>query len=93
MQDDELPPEAVAAWQAWLALRERKDAYYSLLSEMDRRVRDGGAPASIAENLLLESRLAAHGAAVQAFRDAMAAVTDPPAREALIRALAAGAAG
>lgn len=73
-------------------MRQCKTAYFNLLSEIDQRVRDGGAPASIAESLLLETRLAEHGAAVQAFSGAMAAVSEPAAREALIRAISAEAA-
>jgi hypothetical protein len=84
-------PEAQAAWQAYLVMRQCKTDYFSLLSEIDRRARDGGAPASIAESLLLEKRLAGHGAAVQTFSNAMAAVTDTGAREALIRAISAEA--
>lgn len=74
-------------------MRRCKDAYFGLLSEIDLRTRGGGAPASIAENLLLETRLAEHGAAVQAFSTAMAAVTDTTAREALIRAISQQASG
>ncbi len=88
-----LPPEARQAWRAYLAMRECKEAYFGLLSEIDQRTRDGGAPASMAESLLLETRLAGHGAAVQAFSSAMAAVTDTRAREDLIRAISEQASG
>lgn len=88
----DLPPDARHAWHAYLAMRACKNAYFGLLSEIDLRTREGGAPASIAESLLLETRLADHGAAVQAFSAAMAAVREPAAREALIRAISAEAA-
>lgn len=89
----QLPHEARAAWQSYLAMRVCKDAYFGLLSEIDQRARDGGTLASIAETLLLETRLAAHGVAVRAFGSALTAITDPAAREALIRAISVETSG
>jgi len=87
IDSDYLPLEARDAWEAYLAMRAGKSNYFTLLSEIDQRSRDGGAPATIAESLLLEKLLGEHSAAVHRFSAAMAAVTDPDAREALIRAI------
>ena len=93
MSAAQLPITANAAWQAYLALREGKSAYFTLLSQIDQRARDGGEPTTAAESLLLEKLLEQHSASVQRFSAAMAAVTDPAAREALIRAITAMSAG
>ena len=82
---DSLPPSAHNAWQTYLAMRESKASYFKLLSEIDLRSRDGGEPTTLAESLLLEKLLEEHSASVHRFSAAMAAVTDPAAREALIR--------
>ena len=74
-------------------MREGKSNYFTLLSEIDRRARDGGGPATLAESLLLEKLLEEHGALVHRFSAAMAAVTDPAAREALIREISRISAG
>ena len=86
---DKLPATAHEAWQAYLAMRDSKAAYFTLLTAIDQRSRGGGEPTTIAESLLLEKLLGAHSMSVQRFGTAMAAVTDPAAREALIRAISA----
>ncbi len=88
-----LPHDAQNAWQAYLAMREGKSAYFTLLSRIDQRSRDGGEPTTMAESLLLEKLLAEHSASVHRFSAAMAAVKGPAAREALIRAITAMSAG
>lgn len=90
---DSLPPAAQAAWQAYLAMRAGKSNYFTLLSEIDQRARGGGEPATLAESLLLEKLLGEHSASVHRFSAAMAAVTDPAVREALMRKMAAMGAG
>ncbi len=70
-------------------MRDSKSAYFGLLMEIDQRSRDGGEPTTIAESLLLEKLLGAHTESVQRFSTAMAAVTEPAAREALIREISA----
>ena len=90
---DELPTAAQAAWHAYLAMRAGKSAYFGLLSEIDQRTRDGGEPTTLAESLLLEKLLAEHSALVHRFSAAMAAVTDPAARAALMREISAMGAG
>lgn len=74
-------------------MRESKSAYFTLLSRIDQRSRDGGEPTSMAEGLLLEKLLGEHNVAVQRFSAAMAAVTDPVARDLLIREISALSAG
>jgi hypothetical protein len=66
-------------------MRESKASYFNLLSEIDQRARDGGEPATLAEGVVLEKLLGEHSASVHRFSAAMAAVTDPAAREALMR--------
>ena len=82
---NKLPQDAQDAWHAYLAMREGKSKYFTLLSRIDQRARDGGEPATLAEGVLLEKLLEEHSASVHRFSAAMAAVTDPAAREALIR--------
>ena len=53
----ELPPNAQPAWLAYLAMREGKSNYFTLLSRIDQRARDGGEPATLAEGVLLERLL------------------------------------
>jgi hypothetical protein len=90
---DSLPPTAHNAWQAYLVMCDSKASYFNLLSEIDLRSREGGEPTTLAESLLLERRLEEHSAAVHRFSAAMAAVTDPAAREALIREISRLSAG
>jgi len=81
----DLPQSAEPAWHAYLAMGESKAKYFTLLSRIDQRARDGGEPTTLAESVLLEKLLGEHSASVHRFSAAMAAVTDPAAREALIR--------
>ena len=74
-------------------MREGKSAYFTLLSQIDQRTRDGGEPVTLAESLLLEKLLGEHSASVHRFSAAMAAVTDPAARAALMREISAVGAG
>ncbi len=84
--NDTLPPEAQAALNAYQSMSESKKAYFSLLSEIDQKYREGGSP-TIAENLQLEKLLGAHNEAVAAFNEAMQAVTELEVRELLLTRL------
>lgn len=81
---DNLPERAKIAYQAFLDMRKSKEAYFSLLQELDSKYEAGGTP-GIAENLQLEKLLATHDKNVLAFQTAMTAVEDKDARNALIK--------
>lgn len=81
--DNSLPPDAQIAWEAYLSMSETKTAYFSFLSEVDQKYKNGGSP-TIAENLQLEKLLGIHNEAVATFNSAMQSVTDKDAREQLL---------
>ena len=76
------------ALAAYESMRRSKAAYFTLLNDIDRKTRDGEAP-SLAASLQLERLLGAHTGAVRTFTAAMAQVTEPAAREELVRTLSA----
>ena len=81
--DNSLPADAQIAWEAYLSMSETKTAYFSFLSEVDQKYKNGGSP-TIAENLQLEKLLGIHNEAVATFNSAMQSVTDKDAREQLL---------
>jgi len=83
-----LPADARAAWEAYLAMRESKQAYFSLLSEMDEK-QQAGRQASREESDRLAELLQRHDTNVRAFNQAMAAITEPASRQALLMKLQA----
>lgn len=83
MTTDDLTEEARIAYQAFQDMSKSKQAYFSLLQDIDTKYKEGGAP-SIAENLQLEKLLGVHDKNVVAFNTAMAAVEDVESRNALI---------
>ena len=85
-----LGPETTAAWQAWQAMNVSKDNYFSLLQALDEKYKNSGSP-SIAENLKLEQLLGEHDQKVKRFTQAMAAVTDPEAKQQLLELLKSAA--
>ena len=84
MTVEKLTVEAQVAFRAFQDMSKSKQAYFSLLQEIDIKYKNGGA-ASIAENLLLEKLLGEHDKNVVAFNTAMAAVEDFDAKTALIK--------
>ena len=84
MTADGLTEEARIAYQAFQDMSKSKQAYFSLLQDIDTKYKEGGAP-SIAENLQLEKLLSVHDKNVIAFNTAMAAIEDIEARTALIK--------
>ena len=80
-----LPGQAGAAWLAYQAMAASKQAYFSLLSELDRR--DLPAQPTIAETLHLQGLLKAHEENVMRFSEAMAAVTSASERALLLERL------
>lgn len=81
-----LPADARQAWDAYLAMCESKQAYFALLSAMDEKYKTAGEPTA-EETERLAELLAAHDARVKAFNAAMAAVTEPASRQALLTML------
>jgi DUF1365 family protein len=79
----DLPVDARRAWQAYVAMRESKEAYFSLLSEIEQKYRNRGEPTQ-EESGRLEVLLQQHDAGVRAFTEAMAAVTSEASRQALL---------
>jgi hypothetical protein len=84
--NNSLTSEAQIAWEAYLSMSKTKTAYFSFLSEIDQKYKDGGSP-TIAENLQLEKLLGIHNEAVALFNRAMRSVTDKDAREQLLKKL------
>ncbi|MCS3904404.1 hypothetical protein J2T55_002440 [Methylohalomonas lacus] len=91
---DDLPPEARPAYEAYLAMSETKQAYFSFMVELDEKYKQGG-EATIAENLKLEQLLDAHDEQVKAFNKAMADCKnmDAAVRNQLIAAMGGGKPG
>lgn len=81
--DNSLPADAQIAWEAYLSMSETKTAYFTFLSEIDQKYKNGGSP-TIAENLQLEKLLGIHNEAVALFNNAMHSVSDKDAREQLL---------
>jgi len=81
-----LPADARQAWEAYLAMRESKQAYFSLLSAVDDKYKTAGQPTT-EENTRLAQLLARHDEQVRAFNAAMAAITEPASRQALLTKL------
>lgn len=87
MSSDEetaLPREAQQAWFAYRAMCESKRDYFTLLSELDQKYNDTDGSASEEENARLSELLGRHDENVKAFNEAMAAITEPAARQALL---------
>ena len=84
----DLPVDARRAWQAYLAMRDSKEAYFSLLSEIEQKYRNWGKPTQEESGRLAEL-LQQHDAGVRAFTEAMATVTSETSRQALLQRLKA----
>jgi len=79
---DDLSEDAKIAYQAFLDMSNSKAAHFDCLVAIENKYKSGGAP-GIAENQELERLLAYHDKNVQAFKAAMAAVTDSDEKQAL----------
>lgn len=84
MSETQLTEEANIAYQAFQEMRKSKNTYFSLLQKIDIKYKDGG-EASDDETGELSKLLAVHSEKVTAFNDAMSAVEDFEAKEALIK--------
>lgn len=82
----DLPIDARRAWQAYLAMRESKEAYFSLLSEIEQKYRNRGKPTQEESGRLAEL-LQQHDTGVRVFSEAMAGVTSEASRQALLKLL------
>ncbi len=91
---DDLPAEVRPAYEAYLAMSETKQAYFSFMVELDEKYKEGG-EATIAENLKLEQLLQAHDEQVKAFNETMAEARnlDEAVRNQLIAAMGGGKPG
>ncbi len=81
---DDLSEQAKLAYQAFLDMGNSKTAYFNCLKAIETMYESGGAP-SAAENRELEKLLAYHDKNVQAFKTAMAAVTDSGEKQTLFQ--------
>lgn len=84
MPETQLTEEASIAYQAYQEMRESKNTYFSLLQKIDIKYKDGG-EASNDETEELSKLLAVHSEKVTTFNDAMSAVEDFEAKQALIK--------
>jgi hypothetical protein len=84
MTDNQLTEEATVAYQAFQEMRDSKQIYFAYLQEIDVKYKDGG-EASNDETEELSKLLSLHSEKVAAFNDAMSAVEDFAARDALIK--------
>ena len=84
MSDIKLTEEASIAYQAFQAMRESKQTYFTFLQEIDVKYKHGG-EASSDETEELAKLLSEHSDKVATFNDAMSAVENFEARDALIK--------
>ena len=81
--DDELPPIAQVAWEAYQRMSATKNTYYEFLQSLEQKYDKGQTP-SEEENRELEVMLKAHSETVANFNEAMRAVVDPDDRMLLL---------
>jgi len=84
MSDIQLTEEASIAYHAFQEMRDSKHVYFNLLQEIDVKYKDGG-KASNEETEELAKLLNIHSEKVATFNNAMSAVEDFAAKEALIK--------
>lgn len=84
MSDSQLTEEARMAYQAFQEMRDSKQTYFTLLQDIDIKYKDGG-EANDDETEELSKLLATHSEKVASFNEAMSAVEDFEARDALIK--------
>ena len=82
--NDELPPIAQAAWEAYLRMSATKNTYYEFMQALDQKYDKGETP-SEEENQELAVMLQAHGETVSKFNDAMREVSDADDRTLLLK--------
>ncbi|HIF50535.1 MAG TPA: hypothetical protein EYQ42_03220 [Thiotrichaceae bacterium] len=84
MPESQLTAEASIAYQSFQKMRESKQVYFTFLQEIDVKYKSDG-EATSTETEELGELLAAHDKNVAAFNEAMNAVEDFEARDALIK--------
>ena len=84
MTEAQLTEEASIAYQAYQEMCGSKQTYFTLLQEIDVKYKEGG-QASNNETEELAKLLSEHSGKVAAFNDAMSAVEDFDAKNALIK--------
>lgn len=85
--DADLPAGARPAWRAYREMCASKQAYFDLLSRLEESAASG--PPTLAQQAQLARLLEQHDARVKDFNSALAGLTDPADREALLRRLQA----
>ena len=82
--DEELPPIAQAAWEAYLRMSATKNTYFEFMQSLDQKYDKGEKP-SEEENQELAVMLQAHSETVAEFNEAMHKVTDADDRMLLLK--------
>lgn len=82
--NDELPPVAQAAWEAYLRMSATKNTYYEFMQALDQKYDKDETPTE-EENQELAVMLQAHSETVSEFNDAMREVTDADDRMLLLK--------
>jgi len=84
IDNDELPPIAQAAWEAYLSMSATKNTYYEFMQALDQKYDKGETPTE-EENQELAVMLQAHSETVSKFNDAMREVSDADDRMLLLK--------
>ena len=82
--DDELPPVAQTAWEAYLRMSATKNTYYEFMQSLEQKYDKGETPTE-EENQELAVMLQAHSETVSEFNEAMREVSDPDERMLLLK--------
>ena len=85
--NNELPPIAQAAWEAYLRMSATKNTYFEFMQSLDQKYEKGETP-SEDENQELGVMLQAHSETVAEFNNAMREVSDPDERTLLLKKMA-----
>jgi len=85
--NEELPPIAQAAWEAYLRMSATKNTYFEFMQSLDQKYDKGETP-SEEENQELAVMLQAHSETVAEFNEAMREVTDADDRMLLLKKMA-----
>ncbi len=84
IDNDELPPIAQIAWEAYMRMSATKNTYFEFMQSLDQKYEKGETP-SEEENQKLSVMLQAHGETVAEFNNAMREVSDPDERTLLLK--------
>jgi hypothetical protein len=82
--DDELPPLAKVAWEAYLRMSATKNTYFEFMQSLEQKYDKGETP-SEEENQELAVMLQAHSETVAEFNETMREVSDADERILLLK--------